>query len=201
MPTKGCIAVKSHRGCVVHGRVRNEMGACLACAHGVMGSNLSRIRTHSGMSHYVQSAVTPRNMAIERIQLHTHGDDRGLLISLEQQRNVPFEIRRVYYIFGTRQGVHRGQHAHRQLNQLAVALHGSVTLLLDEGQGQGPEEVVLDDPSQGVLLGRMVWRDLHQFSEDCVLMVLADQYYDPGDYILDYDEFLTEARGVSRLEA
>ena len=76
-----------------------------------------------------------------------------------------------------------------------------MTLLLDEGQGQGPEEVVLDDPSQGVLLGRMVWRDLHQFSEDCVLMVLADQYYDPGDYILDYDEFLTEARGVSRLEA
>lgn len=153
------------------------------------------------MSHYVQSAVTPRNMAIERIQLHTHGDDRGLLISLEQQRNVPFEIRRVYYIFGTRQGVHRGQHAHRQLNQLAVALHGSVTLLLDEGQGQGPEEVVLDDPAQGVLLGRMVWRDLHHFSDDCVLMVLADQYYDPGDYILDYDEFLTEARGVSRLEA
>ncbi|MCW1980759.1 dTDP-4-dehydrorhamnose 3,5-epimerase-like enzyme [Xanthomonas arboricola] len=140
-------------------------------------------------------------MAIERIQLHTHGDDRGLLISLEQQRNVPFEIRRVYYIFGTRQGVHRGQHAHRHLNQLAVALHGSVTLLLDEGQGQGPEEVVLDDPSQGVLLGRMVWRDLHHFSDDCVLMVLADQYYDPGDYILDYDEFLTEARGVSRLEA
>ncbi|NYH48123.1 sugar 3,4-ketoisomerase [Xanthomonas arboricola] len=133
-------------------------------------------------------------MAIERIQLHTHGDDRGLLISLEQQRNVPFEIRRVYYLFGTRNGVHRGQHAHRRLNQLAVALHGSVTILLDQGDGHGQQEVVLDDPSQGLLLGRMVWRDLHRFSPDCVLMVLADQFYDPADYILDYDQFLSEVR-------
>ncbi|MBB3801952.1 dTDP-4-dehydrorhamnose 3,5-epimerase-like enzyme [Xanthomonas arboricola] len=134
-------------------------------------------------------------MAFEPIQLHTHGDDRGLLVSLEQQRNVPFEIRRVYYLFGTRSGVHRGQHAHRQLNQLAVALHGSVRILLDEGKGDGPTEVVLDDPAQGLLLGRMVWRDLHHFSPDCVLMVLADQFYDPGDYILDYDQFLSEVRG------
>jgi dTDP-4-dehydrorhamnose 3,5-epimerase-like enzyme len=137
-------------------------------------------------------------MAIERIQLHTHGDDRGLLISLEQQRNVPFEIRRVYYLFGTRDGVHRGQHAHRQLNQLAVALHGSVTILLDRGDGNGQEEVVLDDPSQGLLLGRMVWRDLYRFSADCVLMVLADQFYDPADYILDYDQFVSEVRGEHR---
>ncbi|KAB7769397.1 sugar 3,4-ketoisomerase [Xanthomonas maliensis] len=138
-------------------------------------------------------------MAIQRIKLHTHGDHRGLLVSLEQERNVPFEIRRVYYLFGTHQGVHRGQHAHRRLNQLAVALHGSVTLLLDEGAG--PSEVVLDDPAHGVLLGRMVWRDLYDFSPDCVLMVLADQHYDPDDYIADYDEFLSEVRGISRLEA
>ncbi|AMV08205.1 MULTISPECIES: sugar 3,4-ketoisomerase [Xanthomonas] len=140
-------------------------------------------------------------MAIERIQLHTHGDDRGLLISLEQQRNVPFEIRRVYYLFGTRHDVHRGQHAHRQLNQFAVALHGSVTILLDEGNGNGPSEVVLDDPSQGLLLGRMVWRDLYRFSADCVLMVLADQLYDPGDYILDYDQFVSEVRNGTVLQA
>ncbi|WP_434989955.1 sugar 3,4-ketoisomerase [Xanthomonas melonis] len=140
-------------------------------------------------------------MAIERIQLHTHGDDRGLLISLEQARNVPFDIRRVYYLFGTRPGVHRGQHAHRQLTQLAVALHGSVTILVDEGKGDGPTEVVLDDPSQGLLLGRLVWRDLYRFTPDCVLMVLADQLYDPTDYILDYDEFLREVHGFNRLEA
>ncbi|AZR23308.1 sugar 3,4-ketoisomerase [Xanthomonas vasicola] len=140
-------------------------------------------------------------MAIERIQLHTHGDDRGLLISLEQQRNIPFEIRRVYYLFGTRDGVHRGQHAHRQLNQFAVALHGSVTILLDEGNGDGASEVVLEDPSQGLLLGRMVWRDLYRFSADCVLMVLADQLYDPGDYILDYDQFVSEVRSSTQPQA
>lgn len=130
-------------------------------------------------------------MEIERIQLQQHGDSRGMLIALEQDRNVPFEIRRVYYLFATSGNVHRGQHAHRHLNQLAVAVRGSVTFLLDDGSG--PVEVVLNDPSQGLLLGRMVWRELYNFSEDCVLMVLADQLYDPADYIANYDDFLREA--------
>lgn len=137
-------------------------------------------------------------MDIECIQLRMHGDDRGQLIALEQERNVPFEIRRVYYLFATKSGVHRGQHAHRHLNQLAVALHGSVTFLLDDGSG--PEKVVLDDPAQGLLLGCMVWRDLYDFSDDCVLMVLADQLYDPADYITDYDEFLREINGNQPLK-
>lgn len=116
-----------------------------------------------------------------------------MLVALEQERNVPFEIRRVYYLFATERGVHRGQHAHRHLNQLAVAVRGSVTILLDDGNG--PVEVVLDDPSQGLLLGHMVWRELYDFSDDCVLMVLADQLYDPADYITNYDEFLREVHG------
>jgi dTDP-4-dehydrorhamnose 3,5-epimerase-like enzyme len=132
-------------------------------------------------------------MEIERIQLQKHGDSRGMLVALEQERNVPFEIRRVYYLFGTKNGVHRGQHAHRHLNQLAVTVRGSVTFLLDDGTG--PAEVVLNDPSQGLLLGRMVWRELYDFSDDCVLMVLADQLYDPADYITDYAEFMREVKG------
>jgi dTDP-4-dehydrorhamnose 3,5-epimerase-like enzyme len=127
---------------------------------------------------------------IERIQLQKHGDRRGMLVALEQQRNVPFEISRVYYVFATKGDVHRGQHAHRHLNQLAIAVRGSVTFLLDDGEG--PVEVVLDDPSQGLLIGRMVWRDLYNFSDDCVLMVLADHLYDPDDYITDYAEFMRE---------
>jgi dTDP-4-dehydrorhamnose 3,5-epimerase-like enzyme len=138
-------------------------------------------------------------MAIELIQLSMHGDDRGQLVALEQERDVPFQIRRVYYLFATRQNVHRGQHAHRHLNQLVVALHGSVRFLADDGHG--PTEVVLDDPTRGLLLGGMVWRDLYDFSEDCVLMVLADQLYDPDDYIFDYDDFLREVHGVQRQEA
>jgi len=129
-------------------------------------------------------------MHIQRVQLQQHGDDRGMLIALEKDRNVPFEIRRVYYLFATKNEVHRGQHAHRHLNQLAVTVRGSVTFLLDDGTG--PVEVVLDDPSQGLLLGNMVWRELYDFSDDCVLMVLADQLYDPADYITSYDEFLRE---------
>ncbi|GLQ47149.1 dTDP-6-deoxy-3,4-keto-hexulose isomerase [Dyella lipolytica] len=132
-------------------------------------------------------------MDIERIQLQKHGDDRGMLIALEQDRNVPFQIRRVYYLFATNNHVHRGQHAHRHLHQLAVPVRGSVTILLDDGNG--PVEVVLDDPAQGLLIGCMVWRELYNFSEDCVLMVLADQFYDPTDYITDYAEFLREVKG------
>ena len=132
-------------------------------------------------------------MDIERIQLQSHGDNRGMLIALEPERNVPFPIRRVYYLFATRNGVHRGRHAHRHLNQLAIPVRGSVTFLLDDGSG--PVEVVLNDPSQGLLLGCMVWRELYDFSEDCVLMVLADQPYDPSDYITDYDAFLREVNG------
>jgi dTDP-4-dehydrorhamnose 3,5-epimerase-like enzyme len=132
-------------------------------------------------------------MEIERIQLQKHGDSRGMLIALEQEKNVPFEIRRVYYLFATKGDVHRGQHAHRHLNQLAVCVRGSVTFLLDDGHG--PAEVVLDDPSQGLLLGQMVWRELFNFSDDCVLMVLADQFYDPADYITDYGAFLLEVNG------
>ncbi|WP_243039778.1 sugar 3,4-ketoisomerase [Dyella sedimenti] len=133
-------------------------------------------------------------MDIERIPLQKHGDSRGMLIALEQDRNVPFEIRRVYYLFATKGGVHRGMHAHRNLNQLAVTVRGSVTFLLDDGSG--PHEVVLDDPSQGLLLRRMVWREMYDFSDDCVLMVLADQFYDPADYITDYDLFLREVAGA-----
>jgi dTDP-4-dehydrorhamnose 3,5-epimerase-like enzyme len=137
-------------------------------------------------------------MEIERIQLQKHGDHRGMLIALEENRNVPFDIRRVYYLFATKNDVHRGQHAHRHLNQMAVALRGSLTMLLDDGNG--PVEVVLDDPTQGLLIGNMVWRELYDFSDDCVLMVLADQLYDPTDYITDYAAFLREVRGALYLE-
>lgn len=133
-------------------------------------------------------------MHIERIPLQKHGDSRGMLVALEQDRNVPFDIRRVYYLFATKCDVRRGRHAHRRLNQLAVAVRGSVTFLLDDGV-TGPVDVVLDDPSQGLVLGNMVWRELYDFSDDCVLMVLADQLYDPADYITDYAEFLREVNG------
>jgi dTDP-4-dehydrorhamnose 3,5-epimerase-like enzyme len=152
----------------------------------------------SHVSRHPMMCSRIRPMEIQRIPLLMHGDSRGMLIALEQDGNVPFVIRRVYYIFATRSDVHRGRHAHRHLTQLAVAVRGSVTFLLDDGSGA--VEVVLDDPSQGLLLGSMVWRELYDFSDDCVLMVLADHVFDRDDYITDYAEFLREVNGVVQLE-
>ncbi|ALB67378.1 sugar 3,4-ketoisomerase [Cronobacter dublinensis] len=126
-------------------------------------------------------------MNIQIIPLQKHGDARGSLIALEEQKNVPFSIKRVYYMFDTQQGVRRGFHAHKQLMQLAVAVRGTCKFLLDDGVSQ--EVISLDDPSQGLLIEKMVWHEMFDYSDDCVLMVLADDLYDESDYIRDYSLF------------
>ncbi len=119
------------------------------------------------------------------------GDDRGSLCVIEGQRDTDFPIARVYYIFGTQAGVARGFHAHRALQQLAVCVSGSCTMTLDDGRDR--RSFVLDRPDMGVTIGPMIWREMHDFSDDAVLMVLADQQYDEADYIRNYDEFLVMA--------
>jgi dTDP-4-dehydrorhamnose 3,5-epimerase-like enzyme len=121
------------------------------------------------------------------IPLAIKGDDRGSLIALEQGREVPFDIARAYYLYGTGQGVTRGLHAHKRLRQLAVAVAGSCTMLLDDGASR--VSIKLDDPATALLMGPMVWREMSDFTADCVLMVLADAAYDEADYIRDYDAF------------
>lgn len=116
------------------------------------------------------------------------GDKRGSLVALEAEKTVPFEIKRVYYIFDTQQGVARGFHAHSNLKQVAVCVTGKCRLILDDGKNR--EEVWLDSPTKGILIGDLVWREMHDFSEDCVLLVLASEHYDEADYIRDYDEFI-----------
>jgi dTDP-4-dehydrorhamnose 3,5-epimerase-like enzyme len=118
----------------------------------------------------------------------TLGDDRGSLIAIEEDYNVPFEIKRVYYIFDTKKGVERGFHAHIDLKQLAIVLKGSCTFVLDNGSKR--EEILLDNPNNGLLIEGLIWREMKYFSEDCVLLVLASEHYDESDYIRDYDEFL-----------
>ena len=115
------------------------------------------------------------------------GDERGSLIAVEAEKSVPFPIRRAYYIFGTKEGVERGFHAHKALNQVAVAVTGSCEMILDDGESEAV--VVLDSPEQGVLIGPGMWRVMRNFTPDCVLLVLADQHYDEADYIRDYDQF------------
>lgn len=130
-------------------------------------------------------------MNIEIIELKVMGDERGSLIALEENHNVPFDVKRVYYIFNTKEDVRRGYHAHKNLKQLAICVSGSCSFLLDDGINK--QYIDLNAPTQGLLIEGLVWREMYDFSSDCVLMVLADNYYDENDYLRDYDEFLKVA--------
>ncbi|MBR7889315.1 WxcM-like domain-containing protein [Marinomonas sp. A79] len=118
------------------------------------------------------------------------GDGRGSLVALESHQSIPFDIKRVYYIFGTQKGVSRGFHAHKQLKQVAVCVTGACRMVLDNGQQR--ESVWLDSATKGILIEDMVWREIHDFTDDCVLLVLASEHYDEADYIRDYEEFLKQ---------
>lgn len=131
-------------------------------------------------------------MKIELVPLQIHGDQRGSLVSLETTKNIPFEIKRVYYLFDTKADVTRGYHAHRELKQVAIAIRGSCRFALDDGKER--INILLDNPAQGLLIESFIWREMSDFSEDCVLMVLADKEYDESDYIRDYEQFLEMAK-------
>lgn len=126
-------------------------------------------------------------MNVQLIPLQVHGDERGPLISLERDKNIDFEIRRVYYIFDTKQGVVRGFHAHKNLKQLIIPVKGSCRFILDDGYER--VSILLDNPSQGLLVNSLIWREMSDFSDDCVLMILASNEYDESDYIRDYEVF------------
>ena len=121
------------------------------------------------------------------VDFAVRGDDLGWRVALEAERNVPFPIKRVYYIFGTREGIRRGKHAHRRLTQMMVCLTGQCKVLLDDGNTR--EDVVLTRNDHGLMLDPMLWHEMYDFSPDCVLLVLADNYYDEADYIRDYRTF------------
>ncbi|MFG7351462.1 sugar 3,4-ketoisomerase [Shewanella oncorhynchi] len=125
---------------------------------------------------------------IKLIEFKNLGDDRGQLVSFEGNINIPFNIKRIYCIHGTKNNVVRGLHAHKTLKQVAIALQGSCTFLLDDGYVR--EEIILDAPSKGLFIDSCLWREIHGFSDDCVLIVLADQHYDESDYIRDYSQFI-----------
>ena len=125
---------------------------------------------------------------IQLIDIPQRGDSRGQLAVAELGGVLPFAARRIYWIHGTTPGVSRGFHAHRKLRQLCVCVAGSVRLSLFDGRRK--ESVVLDSSAKGLLIGPGLWREMHDFSPDCVLMVFADAEYDEADYIRDRDQFV-----------
>ncbi len=124
---------------------------------------------------------------VDIVELESHSDDRGSLIGIEKNLNIPFSIRRIYYIFGTQKDVSRGFHAHRDLQQLIICVSGSCRMVLDDGRER--VEHIIDRPNKAIFVRNMVWREMHDFSEDCVLVVVASEVYDERDYIRDYRDF------------
>ncbi|MDR3048840.1 MAG: FdtA/QdtA family cupin domain-containing protein [Elusimicrobiota bacterium] len=126
------------------------------------------------------------------MQMKIFGDKRGKLVSLEANKNIPFEIKRVYYIFDTLPDENRGMHAHKNLEQIVIAMDGSCQFVLDDGKTK--EEVWLNRPDIGLYIGKNMWRQMRHFSYGCKLMILTNQYYDEKEYIRNYDEFLKSIR-------
>lgn len=116
------------------------------------------------------------------------GDERGKLIALESDKQVPFEIKRVFYIYGTHPETPRGNHSHYRTKQFLIAVNGSCKVTLDNGKAK--KTFSLDKPSIGLFQDALIWGSMHDFSSDCVLLVLADDFYDEDDYIRNYNKFL-----------
>lgn len=134
----------------------------------------------------------------EMLQFPVHADKDDSLVALEKGADFPFEIKRVYYVWGASYDFVRGHHAHRNLEQVVVCTSGSCDFILDDGRKR--ETYHLDSPIKGLHIKNNVWREFTHFSPDCVVMVLASEHYNEADYIRDYGEFLKSIGLETRAE-
>lgn len=125
------------------------------------------------------------------LNLSSHGDERGNLIAFEKNVNCPFDVKRCFYIYGTKNdGAIRGAHANRNSEFLLVAVNGSCRVKIDTGKETA--DVFLDKPTIALYLNKMVWKEMYEFSDNTVLLVLTNTLYDKNEYINNYNEFLNE---------
>lgn len=127
-------------------------------------------------------------MQIKKYKFPPHGDERGQLVAIEELKDIPFSPKRIYYIYGTQEGVRRGFHAHKKLEQILVCVSGSCKIYMDDGTDT--DKVLLDNPYEGLYIGPNMWHEMFDFSSDAVLLVLASDYYNESDYIRNYNEFV-----------
>ncbi|MGL4209542.1 MAG: sugar 3,4-ketoisomerase [Candidatus Adiutrix sp.] len=127
-------------------------------------------------------------MGFKLINFVAHGDENGALIAVESGKEIPFAVKRVYYIYNTVRHAVRGRHAHANLEQLIFCPSGSCDFIVDDGRHKTC--ITMDDPRKGLYVKGNIWREFTNFSPKCVVMVLASEYYDDKDYITDYAEFL-----------
>lgn len=132
-------------------------------------------------------------MKIDTMQFRHHYSEWGKLVFIEGTHDFPFDIKRTYYICDVPKGIRRGFHAHKQLEQYLICVHGECKVMLDDGESK--ETVLLNDPKEGLYVGPGMWREMFDFSPGAVLLVLASMYYDENDYIRDYNEFIKYKAG------
>lgn len=131
---------------------------------------------------------------VQMLEFPQHGDERGHLVIVEGGQDIPFEIKRAFYIYGSDKDVVRGQHANRKSEFVLINVAGTSKVKVKDGEGN--EAVFcLNRPHTGIYLPTMVWKDMYDFSEDSVLLVLSSEHYDSAEYIRDYDKFSQEIRG------
>lgn len=119
-----------------------------------------------------------------------NGDERGKLVVVEGMKDIPFDIKRIFYIYGSDNEVIRGRHANRKSEFVLINVAGSSKVKVYDGKNE--EVFILDKPNTGIYLPQMVWKDMYDFSEDSILLVLASEAYDNSEYIREFDEFLKE---------
>jgi len=129
-------------------------------------------------------------MDIKIIEFQKHDDERGSLVVAEHQKEIPFLIKRVYYLYGSDPKTRRGYHSHKKLEQIYIAINGKCKVMLSDGKDN--KIVELDKKEQGLYIGHNVWREIFDFSDDAVLLVLASEKYEESDYIRDYNIYLSK---------
>lgn len=138
------------------------------------------------------SATTTINKA-SIVELPRINDPRGNLTFIEAGRQIPYEIKRAYYLYDVPGGESRGGHAHRELRQLIIAVAGSFDVILDDGYER--QRFTLNRSYHGLYIPSMIWREIENFSSGSVCLVLASEFYDEADYLRDYEAFVREVRG------
>lgn len=146
-------------------------------------------------AHRLSVDEIPTTGSVRLIELPVITDPRGDLTFVEGGRHLPFDIRRVYYLYNVPVDSARGGHAHRDLEQVVFALSGSFRITVDDGRTRS--EYLLRDPRRGLYINRLIWREMDLFSQGAVCMVLASQPYDEADYYRDYNDFLQAVRDAS----
>jgi len=127
------------------------------------------------------------------IEFPQKGDDRGHLVIVEGNQDIPFSIKRVFYIYGSDKNVIRGKHANYYTEFVLINVAGTSKVKVDDGTNQ--KIFCLDRPHIGIYLPKMIWKDMYDFSKDSVLLVLASEHYDESEYIRDYAEYLAAMKG------